>query len=216
MSFIPSDFVEVVDVGLGYPIPDPTTVVDVQDWCLAYYINYLLGHPIMVTGIKRSSSEVQISSGVTETAPGVFTQVEVDLSLSPLDNEVFVVTAIDLDLQAPDAIAATNTDVTAYVSSTSQTATVGIDNSNCLTSSRKDIRALGFVDGGVGFDQQALTSPQGETDYLGIIATNNFFIGIQGANNLVAKRANCRLYGYRATANASVYSALVQSEVLSA
>ena len=166
--------------------------------------------------LKKTSSEVQISAGVTESAANTFTQVEVDLSLSPLDNEVFVVTAIDLDLQAPDAIAATDTDFTAYVSTTSQTATVGLDNSNVLTSSRKDIRAAGFVDGGVAFDQQGLTAPPGDTMMIGVIATNNFFIGCQGNNNAVAKRANCRLYGYRARADAATYAALVQSEVLSA
>jgi hypothetical protein len=166
--------------------------------------------------LKQTSSEVQISAGLTETAPGVFSQLEIDLSLSPLDNEVFVVTAVDLDLQAPDAIAATDTDFTAYVSTTSQTATVGIDNSNVLTSSRKDIRAAGFVDGGVGFSQQGLTSPEGMSKWIGIIATNNFFLGCQGNGNLVAKRANCRVYGYRARADAATYAALVQSEVLSA
>lgn len=159
---------------------------------------------------------MQISAGITETAANTFTQLEVDLSLSPLDNEVFVVTAIDLDLQAPDAIAATNTDFTAYLSTTSQTATVGIDNSNVLTSSRKDIRALGFVDSGVGFNQQGLSSPQGEAQWIGIIATNNFFLGCQGNGNATAKRANARVYGYRARADASTYAALVQSEVLSA
>ena len=166
--------------------------------------------------IKKTSSEVQISAGLTESAANTFTQQEVELSLSPLDNEVFVVTAIDLDLQAPDALAAVNTDFTAYVSTTSQTATVGIDNSNVLTSSRKDIRAAGFVDGGVAFDQQGLTTPQRESLYIGIIATNNFFLGVQGNNNAAAKRANVRVYGYRARADAATYAALVQSEVLSA
>jgi hypothetical protein len=170
----------------------------------------------MAAPFKQTSSEIQISGGVSETAPNTFTQEQVDLSLSPLDNEIFVVTAIDLDLQAPDAVATVDTDFTAYVSSTSQTATVGIDNSNVLTSSRKDIRAAGFADCGVPFHQQGLTTPQGSTMYLGIIATNNFFIGCQGNGNLAAKRANVRLYGYRATATASVYAALVQSEVLSA
>ena len=98
-----------------------------------------------IMALKQTSSEVQISAGVTESAANTFTQIEVDLSLSPLDNEIFVVTAIDLDLQAPDAIAATDTDFTAYVSTTSQTATVGIDNSNVLTSSRKDIRAVSYT-----------------------------------------------------------------------
>ena len=165
---------------------------------------------------KKTSSEIQISSGLTESAANTFTQLEVDLSLSPLDNEVFVVTAVDIDLQAPDALAGLNTDFTAYISSTSQTATVGIDRSNVLTASRKDIRAAGFADGGVGFDQQGLTSPVGETGYIGIIATNNFFLGCQGNNNAVAKRVNCRVYGFRAKSDSATYAALVQSEVLSA
>jgi hypothetical protein len=165
---------------------------------------------------KATSSEIQISSGLTESAPGVFTQVEIDLSLSPLDNEIFVVTAVDLDLQAPDAVAGVDTDFTAYLSSTSQTATVGIDSTNVITSSRKDIRAGGFVDGGVAFDQQSLTAPVGDLQYIGIIASNNFFLGCQGNNNLVAKRVNSRVYGFRARADSATYAALLQGEVLSA
>ena len=144
---------------------------------------------------KKTSSEVQISAGSTETGPNTFSQLEVDLSLSPLDNEVFVVTAIDLDLQAPDAIAATNTDFTAYVSTTSQTATVGIDNSNVLTSSRKDIRAAGFVDSGVGFDQPGMTSPPGDPGMIREIATNNFLLGCPSPGNATATRANVLVYG---------------------
>ena len=166
--------------------------------------------------LKKTSSEVQISAGVTETAANTFTQLEVDLSLSPLDNEVFVVTAIDLDLQAPDLVANSNTDFTAYVATTSQTATVGIDNSNVLTSSRKDIRSDAAQPVSVAFDQQGLTAPEGTSMFIGVIATNNFFLGCQGNNNLGAKRANCRVYGYRARADAATYAALVQSEVLSA
>jgi len=165
---------------------------------------------------KKTSSEIQISAGLTETAANTFSQLEIDLSLSPLDNEVFVVTAIDLDLQAPDCVANANTDFTGYVSATSQTATVGIDNSNVLTSSRKDIRSDVAAPVSVGFSQQGLTAPQGDAKWIGIIATNNFFLGCQGNNNLTVKRANCRVYGYRARADAATYAALVQSEVLSA
>ena len=53
-------------------------------------------------------------------------------------------------------------------------------------------------------------------DYIGLIATNNFFVSVQGANNIAAKGVNGRLWGYRAKADATTYAALVQSEVLSA
>ena len=166
--------------------------------------------------MKRTSSDIQISSNVSQTVLNTFTQVEVDLSLSPLDNEIFVVTALDIDTRPPDAVAATDTEVKAYVSSTSQTAAVGINNSNVLGAQRLSIQALGFVDGGVGFDQLGGTTPTGELGIIGYIATNNFFIGIDSTACANLKSANVRLYGYRARADAATYAALVQSEVLSA
>ena len=41
-------------------------------------------------------------------------------------------------------------------------------------------------------------------------------MNIEGLANTAAKGGNVRVYGYRAKADASVYAALVQSEVLSA
>jgi hypothetical protein len=169
-----------------------------------------------IMAFKKTSSEIQISSGLAETGANTFTQLEVDLSLSPLDNEIFVVTAVDLDIEFPSPIAATNTQVKASVSTTSQTAAQGIDNSNVLASGRNAIQAAGFVDSGVPFTQLGLNVPSGDVDYIGIVATNNFFLQIQGTGNTAAKRVNCRVYGYRARADASTYAALVQSEVLSA
>jgi hypothetical protein len=53
-------------------------------------------------------------------------------------------------------------------------------------------------------------------DYIGIIATNDFFVQLTGVGNTVAKKGHGKLYGYRAKASADIYAALVQSEVLSA
>ena len=61
--------------------------------------------------LKRSSSTIVIGARTVEAGPNTFTQSSVDLQLNPLDNEVFVVQAINLDAQAPDAIAATDTAV---------------------------------------------------------------------------------------------------------
>jgi len=52
-------------------------------------------------------------------------------------------------------------------------------------------------------------------EYIGIIATNDFFVQVEGFNNLIAKACQVRVYGERMKADASVYAALVQSEVLS-
>jgi hypothetical protein len=53
-------------------------------------------------------------------------------------------------------------------------------------------------------------------EYLGIIATNDFFIQVQGNNNQSAKNMSAKVYGYRAKASSEIYAALVQSELLSA
>lgn len=170
----------------------------------------------MVTGLKQTSSTVAIGFAVSETAPNVFTQGSVDLNLSPLDREVFVVTAINLDPLAPDAIAGTNTATRCSLTTTSQTAVQNLSNSNCLATANLDVRAAGFVDGGVGFTRNGMETPPATLDYIGIVATNDFFVQIQGSANLGAKAVGGKLYGFRATASADIFAALVQSEVLSA
>ena len=166
--------------------------------------------------LKKTSDAIAISFGLDETAPNTFIQEEVALQLDVLNNEVFVVLAIDLDPKLPDAIAATDTAVKCAVSSTSFTFVPGLSTTNCLATGRTEIQAAGFVDGGVGFDRTAASTYQGEVPYIGLIATNNFFVQVQGVNNAAAKGVAGRLWGYRARADASTYAALVQSEVLSA
>ena len=78
------------------------------------------------------------------------------------------------------------------------------------------IRAAGLADGGVPFSQTAGESPNTLLEYVAIIATNDFFCQTQGTNNVQAFQMSGKLYGYRATASADVFAALVQSEVLSA
>jgi len=168
----------------------------------------------MPKGLKTTSSVVAIGFSATESAPNIFTQTQTDLNLSPLDREVFVVLAINMDGSSPDAVNATNTAVAAFISTTSQTAMVDINESNVLARRSEKIRA--FATTGVSFSEAALETPPATLEYIGIIATNDFFCGIQGTNNLSAKSVAGKLYGYRAVANADVFAALVQSEVLSA
>ena len=170
----------------------------------------------MPKGLKETSSLIAIGFDVREPAANTFTQERIDLQLNPLDNEVFVVYAIDLDCEVPDAIAATNTSMLSALTSTSQTAMPNLADSNCLAVKNTRIRAAGFVDGGVGFTTGSNESPPTMLDYLGIIATNDFFIQVEGQNNGTAHGMSGKLYGVRARADASVYAALVQSEVLSA
>lgn len=173
----------------------------------------------MVAGLKSQSSTVAIGFSVTETAANTFTQGSVDLNLDPLSNEVFVVQAINLNVTPPDGILKTDTSSSAALTTTSQAAAGGVPtlaNSNCLARVDAQIRAADFTDSGVGFTNQSLETPPSVLEYIGIIATNDFFIQVEGFQNTGIKACTGKLYGYRAKADASVYAALVQSEVLSA
>ena len=170
----------------------------------------------MPAGLKQSSSIVSIGFSVDESAPNTFAQNSVDLNLSPLDREVFVVLSVNLDPFTPDAVAGTDTQVSSSLTTTSQSGVQNLSNSNCLAAASNHIKAGGFVDGGVSFQSLGAETPPSNLDYIGIIATNDFFIQVKGVGNLGARGMDGKLYGYRAVATADIYAALVQSEVLSA
>lgn len=170
----------------------------------------------MPRGLKDTSGIITIGASVEETAPNTFTQAEVDLQLDPLNNEVFVVLAIDMNVSSPDAVPATDTRTRGSLSTTSRTSLGSIAFSNVLCEASESIRAAGFVDGGVPFSFLSAETPTGMLDYIGIIATNNFFLQVLGNNNTAAKSCAAKVWGYRARADASVYAALVQSELLTA
>lgn len=167
----------------------------------------------MPKGLKQSSSLIVISAEVSETAADTFTQTRVDLQLNPLDNEVFVVQAVNLDASPPDNQNGLNSFVSASMSTNSRSAVGTLADTNVLATASASIRNEGIT--AVGFQDYSMESPPTTLEYIGIISTNDFFLQIQGGNNLQAKDLRVKVYGYRATADASTYAALVQSEVLS-
>ena len=178
-------------------------------------VNYKPNAQRWSMALKKTSETIVIGSRIVESAANTFTEISVDLQLNPLDNEVFIVQAVNLDPQAPDAVAATNTATQFAMTTTSQAAMPSLSSSNCLAKSTREIRAAGFVDGGVGFEHTSMETPPAKLDYIGIIATNDFFLQLEGDNNTLPKVGSVKVYGYRARADAATYAALVQSEVLS-
>lgn len=167
----------------------------------------------MPKGLKETSSLIAISAQVTETAANTFTSQRVDLQLNPLDNEVFIVYAIDLDAQQPDNIDTVTSTLTGSLSTTQRTTVGGIEESNVMAASRQVIQNL--TTNAVYTEFKSDSTPTGMLEYIGIIATNDFYLNLAGINNGAAKAMNARVFGVRARADASVYAALVQSEVLS-
>ena len=168
----------------------------------------------MPRGLKETSSIIAISASVEESAANTFTSAQVDLQLNPLDNEVFVVYGVDLDTQEPEMIAGLATSVRTSLSTTRRTSVGGLADANVMAAGR--IVTQEGVAGAVTNQFSSDSAPSTQLEYLGIIATNDFFLNIQSANNVNTKLMQARLYGVRAKADASVYAALVQSELLSA
>lgn len=171
----------------------------------------------MPKGLKSTSSPIQISSSLDESGANTFTQAEIDLTLNALDNEVFVITQLNIDIDAPDAVPQTTTSVFSCLSTTQRTTMGSIGDSNVLGAARRTIVCSPNMtnDGGIPFDREDPIFAALEQDYLGIVATNNMFLSIEGLNNGNRKAVRARVYGYRAKADAATYAALVQSELLS-
>jgi hypothetical protein len=172
----------------------------------------------MVKGLKQTSAPLVISFGLDESAANTFTEAQIAMQLNVLDREVMIITGVNLDCNVPDAVAATDTAVAASLSSTTRTTVGTLEDSNVIAVSLDSIRAAGFgaPGSGVGFAAAFGESPAAGMDYLAIIATNDFFVQVLGAGNLAAKGVRGKLYCYRAIAEASVFAALTQSELLSA
>ena len=170
-----------------------------------------------VKGLTATSSIIAISGGVAESAANTFTQEQFDLQLNPLDNEVFVVTAIDINLTPPDYDGGANSATFGSLSTTSRTVIGTIGQSNVLAEARDSIQVdlVTPSPAAVAFSRMSGETPATALPYLAIIATNDFFGQVQGSGNTGAKGFNFRMWGYRAKASASQYAALVQSEMLS-
>ena len=168
----------------------------------------------MPKGLKQTSSIIVISADVTESAANTFTSQQVDLQLNPLDQEVFVVYGIDLDVLDPNLIPGTTTSIEFSLSTTARTTVGNLSDSNVMGVNRIQIQSAAGETARAAFASD--TTPASQLEYIGIISTNDFFLNIKGSNNTLARLGTGRLFGVRAKADASVYAALVQSELLSA
>ena len=165
---------------------------------------------------KTTSGMLQVSFHVDESAPNTFTDTVVDVQLNPLDNEVLLVYAIDFDSSNPNGIAGVNTFSNVSVSTTSRTTVGRLDASNVLAAENKSSNGANFVDYADTWTSESPSAPvSAGLDYIGILATSDLHIQIEGGNNTTPMFVNGRVYCQRARATSAVYAALVQSEALS-
>jgi len=168
----------------------------------------------MPKGIKETSGIIVVSAFVTESAANTFTSSTVDLNLDPLNNEVAVIYAVDLDLQEGDMVDGVNTVVRGSLSTTPRTGVGALNDSNVMATERMVIQNDSANCVVTGFSSGA-SQPATTLDYLGIIATPDFHLNIQGTSQNTAKSMFAKIYLKRARADSAIYAALVQSELLS-
>ena len=169
----------------------------------------------MPKGLKETSGLITIGFAVEESAANTFTETKTDLQLNVLDREVFVVYGCVLDISAPDLVPGTNTNAYASVSTTSRSSVGNLSNANVIATGANQIRSAGPGDG-TPFSYSSADAPPTQLEYLGIIATNDFYVQVVGQNNTSTKAVSGRIYGVRARADADTFAALTQSELLSA
>ena len=168
--------------------------------------------------LKKTSALMNIGGEVIESDVNTFTEQEVNLPLSTIDREVFVVTDVVSYITPPDLNAGSLSAVTGYVSKSSLAARGrnGVDPSESYFIASKQI----FIyDDGAGTAVLSENMPNDQLssgttrDHLGIIATPQFYLSIRGSECTTAKQYSVRLTGYRAKADADTYAALVTEEL---
>jgi len=175
--------------------------------------------------LKRSSEIITISGHYTNTTGG-FTSLEVDLQLNPLDQEVFVVLATQIDFLGATPLpllvgvaGIPEVETPVAFSTTRPTAQLDAGFSNVFAYANQRARICKDASSNplsYFMTEQSSDVPDTNLDYIAIIATSDFFIGgtDDGTNSGDTKIAY-KIWGYRAKADAATYAALVQSEVLS-
>lgn len=168
----------------------------------------------VVMGLKQITDLVNIGGSVTESGANTYTEAIVNINLSPVDRQVFVITDVQFTSFEPDATPATTTEVQVQVSKVPQNGMLNPNSPDLVSRTQK------IIFGGVAEFSMFETdfkgtsaSTGGRNDYLMILATEDAHLGIVGVNNAGAKQAQCRITGYFATADVATYNSLVLSEL---
>ncbi len=179
--------------------------------------------------LTQTSQQIAISFESVATA-GNYTEKRIDLQLNPLDEEVFVVTAVKMDLDLTGNLPVnlfgggnTNKIYGGQVALTKNSRPSALSNlgeNTCFATAREflgtaeDSQAGGDYAVAYSIQEDNSDTPS-QLGYIDIIATNDFFVGLEAAADATNLKVYGKVYGYRARAKSSIYAALVQSEVLS-
>lgn len=177
--------------------------------------------------LKRSSEIITVSTLCEQGTTAAFQVFPVDLQLNPLDQEVFVVVGVKIDMlsnipqRAIPSPGISNSRDEVAVCTTRPSAMPDLSDSNVLAYQNRQLTTFAdgstppVIQGMVLSETNASDTPDTNLEYIGIVATSDMFVAIDNLGSSHTATAAVRVYGYRAKADAATYAALVQSEVLS-
>ena len=170
----------------------------------------------MAKSYKITSDPFFINASVTESAVDTFTQVQISAPLDSLNQEGLLIHAVYFSGDEPGRVPNANSQVRLQVTSTSKTGIVGANDAN-LISGQSRVISGGAVEfsGPHLIDLVGSNAPYQETDNLGLVATDDLFLGIEGVNQTAVRSGACRIVASRIKLDSAAYAALVTNELSS-
>lgn len=170
----------------------------------------------MAKAYTITSDPFFVNGNVTETANNTYTQEEISLPLDSLNREGILVHAVYWTTSDPSRVVNTLSDIRCQLTATSKTGIVGANDANLL--SRREIAISGGAAEFSGphiIDFIGSESPYQVSDNLGLIATDNVFLAVEGRNQTLPRTAQFRMVCSRIKLSADAYAALVTNELSS-
>ena len=170
----------------------------------------------MAKAYTITSDPFFVNGNVTETAADTYTQEEISLPLDSLNREGILVHAVYWTTSDPSRVVNALSDIRCQLTSTSKTGIVGANDANLI--SRREIVITGGAAEFSGphiVDFVGSESPYQVSDNLGLIATDNVFLAVEGRNQTLPRTAQFRMVCSRIKLSADAYAALVTNELSS-
>lgn len=171
----------------------------------------------MAKAYQVTSDPFYINASITESAADTYTEVQIASPLDSLNREGLIVHAAYFSGQEPELLPNAISQVKIQVTSTSKTQIVGVNDANLIAAQQKTITGGAQEFGGLQIvDMVGGNNPYSTSDVLGIVATDDMFLGLEGVGGQTgAKQAQVRLVCSRIRLSADAYAALVTNELSS-
>jgi len=163
-------------------------------------------------GYKTTSGVFQISTSVIETAANTHTELTINSNVDSLGREILLVWAVDLDIDASENIVNVDTTVDAYLSNSTKTGAIGIQDPDAIASARSTCKTNALGGAAVFQNAEPRNGPSNK-EPLFYVATNDMFLGIQSNNQTAVKRVQVRIWAQRASIDAASYAALLTAQL---